>query len=82
MRASFLTTSKTSRVIEEVRWLTLYRYNGMWSKDVQNVIFAILLCGWLGGMNVTGKTPEVGKLLTIEEVGQILGGRYFDLTTC
>ena len=46
----------------------------MWSKDVQNVIFAILFCGWLGGMNVEGKAPEVGRLLTIEEVGSILGG--------
>lgn len=48
----------------------------MWSKDVQNVIFAILFCGWLGGMNVAGKAPEVGRLLTIEEVGEILGGMF------
>lgn len=46
------------------------RYNGMWSRDVQNVIFAILFCGWLG---------ETGKLLTIEEVGQILNGMSFRL---
>lgn len=39
----------------------------MWSRDVQNVIFAILFCGWLG---------ETGKLLTIEEVGQILNGTH------
>ena len=50
------------------------RYCGMWGKDIQNVIFAILFCGWLGGMNVAGKAPEVGRLLTIEEVGEILGG--------
>jgi hypothetical protein len=42
----------------------------MWTRDVQNVIFAVLLCGWLGGMG----TSETGKLFTIEEVGQILNG--------
>ena len=47
------------------------RYNGLWTREIQNVIFAILLCGWLGGM---GKGPEPGKLLTIEEVGEILNG--------
>ncbi|KAG0646223.1 Translin [Hyphodiscus hymeniophilus] len=45
-----------------------YKYNGMWSRDVQNVIFAILFCGWLGGMG----TSDAGKLLTIEEVGKVL----------
>lgn len=48
-----------------------YKYNGMWTRDVQNVISSILLCGWLGGMNVTQ-----GKLFTIEEVGSILNGAY------
>ncbi|KAE8445699.1 hypothetical protein EG329_012997 [Mollisiaceae sp. DMI_Dod_QoI] len=48
-----------------------YKYNGLWTRDVQNVVFSILLCGWLGGMTVHG-APEPGRLLTIEEVGQIL----------
>jgi len=45
-----------------------YKYNSMWTREVQNVVFAILICGYLGGM---GKTTS-GQLLTIEEVGQIL----------
>jgi len=49
-----------------------YKYNGMWSRDVQNVVFAILLCGWLGGMALPSKPSQQGKLLTIEEVGEIL----------
>lgn len=49
-----------------------YKYNSLWTRDVQNVIFAILLCGYLGGMGVNGQAPEAGKLLTIEEVGEIL----------
>ncbi|CAG8958097.1 hypothetical protein HYFRA_00000442 [Hymenoscyphus fraxineus] len=49
-----------------------YKYNGLWTREVQNVVFSILLCGWLGGMAINGSPAEQGKLLTIEEVGQIL----------
>ncbi|TVY48372.1 Translin [Lachnellula occidentalis] len=49
-----------------------YKYNGLWTRDVQNVIFSILLCGWLGGMAYNGKAAEAGRLLTIEDVGDIL----------
>ncbi|ESZ92273.1 putative Translin-1 [Sclerotinia borealis F-4128] len=49
-----------------------YKYNGSWTRDVQNVIFAVLLCGWLGGLNKDEKSVESGRLLTIEEVGEIL----------
>lgn len=49
-----------------------YKYNGMWTRDVQNVVFSILFCGWLGGMGVDGISAQSGKLFTIEEVGKIL----------
>jgi len=49
-----------------------YKYNGIWTRDVQNVIFAILFCGWLGGMGTNSSPVEAGKLLTIEEVGMVL----------
>ncbi|KAN0112730.1 Translin [Hyaloscypha variabilis] len=49
-----------------------YKYNGLWSRDVQNVVFSILFCGWLGGMGTVNKSADPGKLLTIEEVGEIL----------
>ncbi|KAK4635513.1 Translin-1 [Fulvia fulva] len=45
-----------------------YRFNYAWSRQMESVCFTILLCGWLGGF---GKN-ETGKLLTIEEVGQVL----------
>jgi len=48
-----------------------YKYNGLWTRDVQNVVFSILFCGWLGGMSSYIKA-EQGKLLTIEEIGAIL----------
>ncbi|KAI0996063.1 hypothetical protein K3495_g12118 [Podosphaera aphanis] len=49
-----------------------YKYNAMWSREVQNVIFSILFCGWLGGISLNGQSGVQGKLLTIEEVGEIL----------
>ncbi|MCJ1387084.1 hypothetical protein MMC17_010213 [Xylographa soralifera] len=45
-----------------------YKYNGTWTRDC----FGILLCGWLGGMANEVDQGQVGKLLTIEEVGHIL----------
>jgi hypothetical protein len=57
------------------------RYNGMWTKDIQNVIFAILMCGWLGGMATKDKPAEVGRLLTIDEVGGVLNGEFTQVFT-
>ncbi|KAI9873384.1 MAG: hypothetical protein M1830_000474, partial [Pleopsidium flavum] len=65
-----------------------YKYNGMWTRDIQNAVgtsylpdedaadseqcFAVVLCGWLGGSIGEGRGLQPGRLLTIEEVGQIL----------
>jgi hypothetical protein len=54
------------------------RYNSTWTRDIQNVVFAVLFCGWLGGMGVPGEITGPGKLLTIEEVGLILNGMSED----
>ena len=35
-------------------------------------IFAVLLCGWLGGLPTDGRQARLGRLFTLEEVGQIL----------
>lgn len=39
-------------------------------------IFAIVLSGWLGGFysDLIDDLPQTGRLLTIEEVGEILDG--------
>lgn len=72
-----------------------YKYNGMWTRHVQDAVsmipinsrssgakasncvqsFSILLCGYLGGFTDVGAGPKDGRLLTIEEVGQILNGK-------
>ncbi|KAI2473196.1 Translin [Annulohypoxylon bovei var. microspora] len=49
-----------------------YKYNGKWARSVQNVVATILLTGWLGGLGSESRPGDLGRLLTIEEVGQIL----------
>ncbi|OTB09049.1 hypothetical protein M426DRAFT_316342 [Hypoxylon sp. CI-4A] len=49
-----------------------YKYNGRWTRSIQNVVGTILLTGWLGGLGSESRPGELGRLLTIEEVGQIL----------
>ncbi|GKT60151.1 recombination hotspot-binding protein [Colletotrichum tofieldiae] len=48
-----------------------YKYNQKWNRQVQNAIFTVLLCGWLGGLTSDGKPGPVARLLTLEEVGEI-----------
>ncbi|TKA66889.1 hypothetical protein B0A55_00592 [Friedmanniomyces simplex] len=46
-----------------------YKFNYSWTRQIQDACSSILLCGWLGGF---GK-GETGQLLTIEDVGGIMG---------
>lgn len=43
---------------------------------VQDAISTVLLCAWLGGMSSERKPGDVGRLLTLEEVGEIFGGTF------
>lgn len=49
-----------------------HRYNFKWTKSVQDAILTVLLDGWLGG-HLTGE-GRLGRLLTLEEVGQLFKG--------
>ncbi|KAI1439090.1 putative sequence-specific DNA binding protein [Xylaria sp. CBS 124048] len=49
-----------------------YKYNSKWSRSIQNVVGTILLTAWLGGMGTEPRPGEVGRLLTLEDVGEIL----------
>ncbi|KAI5849861.1 Translin [Tricharina praecox] len=50
-----------------------YKYNGLWSRDLQNLIFLTMFETWLERMYTTD-TPQTGNaLLTIEEVGERFG---------
>lgn len=54
-----------------------YRYNFKWTKSVQDAILTVLLDGWLGG-NLVGE-GKVGRLLTLEEIGQLFKGEFTPL---
>ncbi|KAL6905077.1 Translin [Trichoderma evansii] len=53
-----------------------YKYNHKWSRSIQNAIGTTIYCAWLGGFpaessSESTKAPEIGRLLTLEEVGTI-----------
>lgn len=58
-----------------------YKYNNKWSRSVQHAIGTAIYCAWLGGFPSTSSSsepesaskpaPEIGRLLTLEEVGAI-----------
>ncbi|KAL4969609.1 translin [Aspergillus stella-maris] len=48
-----------------------YKYNGVWSRDLQNLVASIELTAWLGGFKEF-KASETQSFLTIEEVGRVL----------
>lgn len=50
------------------------RYNQRWSRSVQNLIYVMLLTAWLGGLGTESRPGELGRLLRIEEIGEILQG--------
>ncbi|KAL2263468.1 hypothetical protein VTK26DRAFT_6675 [Humicola hyalothermophila] len=48
-----------------------YKYNHKWTRMVQDAISTVLLCAWLGGLSSEAKPGEVGRLLTLEDVGEL-----------
>ena len=38
--------------------------------------YSVVLAGWLGAFGSEGQTQAQGKLMTIEQVGEILGGMH------
>lgn len=58
-------------LINIVKDYPYYKYNGIWSRDIQNVTFLVLFQGWLQRSYAPGNAEN--SLLTIEEVGGVLG---------
>ncbi|OJJ87397.1 translin [Aspergillus glaucus CBS 516.65] len=48
-----------------------YKYNGLWTRELQNLVTAIELCAWLGGFQEY-KSADSSEFLMIEEVGKFL----------
>lgn len=50
------------------------RYNHKWTRMLQDAISTVILCAWLGGMSTESKPGEIGRLLTLEDIGQTFNG--------
>ncbi|KAI4614489.1 hypothetical protein J4E83_007143 [Alternaria metachromatica] len=48
-----------------------YKFNNMWSRQMQGACESALFWGWLGGYKYDGGEVQCGRLLTIEELGEI-----------
>ncbi|KAL1646130.1 Translin-1 [Diplodia intermedia] len=64
----------TQKLAEAASKHPYYKFNGIWSRQVQDTIFTILYGGYLGGFVSEGSDTKPGRLLTIEEVGGIMNG--------
>ncbi|GES61948.1 recombination hotspot-binding protein [Aspergillus terreus] len=47
-----------------------YKYNGVWTRELQNLVASVELCAWLGGFEEYKSSGSA--FLTIEEVGKFL----------
>ncbi|KAF2873775.1 Translin [Massariosphaeria phaeospora] len=61
-----------SKLSQSASKLPYYKFNSMWSRQVQEAVSGILFWGWLGGQKQDGGESKCGRLLTIEELGEIL----------
>lgn len=50
-----------------------YKYNAMWTKDLQTLIFCVLMSAWLEKVYAEGEGERGNALLTLEETGAALG---------
>lgn len=50
------------------------RYNSKWSRAVQGAMGTAIYCAWLGGFSSSSATGQVGRLLSLEELGTIFSG--------
>ncbi|KAK4138043.1 Translin [Trichocladium antarcticum] len=50
-----------------------YKYNHKWQRMVQDAISTVILCAWLGGLSSESTPGEVGRLLTLEDIGALFG---------
>ncbi|KAL5598905.1 hypothetical protein BROUX41_003774 [Berkeleyomyces rouxiae] len=53
-----------------------YKFNFLWGRTVENVVFAIILTGFLGGVATESSAGELGRILTPEQISEVLQVPY------
>ncbi|EWG40804.1 hypothetical protein FVEG_03074 [Fusarium verticillioides 7600] len=48
-----------------------YKYNSKWARAVQNAIGTAVYTAWLGGLGSDAQPASLGRLLTLEQVGEV-----------
>ncbi|KAF4455717.1 hypothetical protein F53441_2012 [Fusarium austroafricanum] len=48
-----------------------YKYNGKWARTIQNAIGTAVYTAWLGGLGSESQPASLGRLLTLEQVGEV-----------
>ncbi|KAL6857534.1 Translin-1 [Amphichorda felina] len=48
-----------------------YKYNSKWARAIQSAIGTALYCAWLGGLPTESHPAELGRLLTLSDIGTI-----------
>ncbi|KAI1013035.1 hypothetical protein LB503_001551 [Fusarium chuoi] len=48
-----------------------YKYNSKWARTVQNAIGSAVYTAWLGGLGSEAQPASLGRLLTLEQVGEV-----------
>ncbi|KAM7203699.1 Translin [Rhypophila sp. PSN 637] len=48
-----------------------FKYNYKWTRTIQDSVSTVVLCAWLGGLGSETKPGAVGRLLSIEDIGEI-----------
>ncbi|PSN66312.1 recombination hotspot-binding protein-like protein [Corynespora cassiicola Philippines] len=61
-----------SQLSQSASKLPYYKFNNMWSRQVQDLAYGVLFWGWLGGHKLDGGAAKCGELLTIEKIGELL----------
>lgn len=69
IQSAMATVAKLS---ESASKLPYYKYNQMWNRQIQDLVYSLLFWGWLGGYQQQGSEIKNGRLLTIEELGELL----------
>ncbi|EEH09459.1 translin [Histoplasma capsulatum G186AR] len=61
-----------ARLVSVAAQHPFYKYNHIWSRELQNLVFTIQFCAWLGGLR-DARAEKAKGFMTIEEVGEFLG---------